>query len=72
MAEAAIEAAAAAVLDAADGERVSVVALALDARGQACRRWRADLGREDLESDAWRMACREALAPVDGDDLVVY
>jgi hypothetical protein len=50
----------------------SVVALALDARGQACLRWRADLGREDLESDAWRIACREALAPVDGDDLVVY
>ena len=72
-AEAAIEAAAAAVLDAADdGQVASVVALSLNARGQACLRWRADLGREDLESDAWRIACREALAPVDGDDLVVY
>ena len=46
--------------------------LLLDARGQACLRWRADLGREDLESDAWRIACREALAPIDGDDIVVY
>ena len=72
-AEAAIEAAAAAVLDAADGDSsVSVVALALDARGQACRRWRADLSPEDLQSDAWRTACREALAPLDGEDLVVY
>jgi len=71
-AEAAVAAAAAAVLDAADDEKVSVVALALDARGQACRRFRADLRREDLESDAWRIACREALAPLDGDDLVVY
>ena len=72
-AEAAVAAAAEAVLDAADdGQVASVVALALDARGQACRRWRADLGREDLESDAWRIACREALAPLDGDDLIVY
>ena len=72
-AEAAVAAAAAAVLDAADdGQVASVVALALDARGQACRRFRADLGREDLEAGAWRIACREALAPVDGDDLVVY
>ena len=72
-AEAAVAAAAAAVLDAADSDSsVSVVALALDARGQACRRYRADLRREDLESDAWRIACREALAPLDGDDLVVY
>ena len=72
-AEAAVAAAAAAVLDAADdGQVASVVALALDARGQACRRWRADLSPEDLQSDAWRTACREALAPLDGDDLVVY
>ena len=72
-AEAAVAAAAAAVLDAADdGQVASVVALSLNARGQACLRWRADLGREDLESDAWRMACREALAPSSGDDLVVY
>ena len=72
-AEAAIEAAAAAVLDAADdGQVASVVALALDARGQACLRWRADLRREDLESDAWRMECREALAPANSDDVVVY
>ena len=60
--------------DAADGDdtKASVVALALDARGQACLRWRADLGREDLQSDAWRMACREALAPSNSDDLAVY
>ena len=72
-AEAAVAAAAAAVLDAADdGQVASVVALALDARGQACRRWRADLSPEDLQSDAWRIACREALAPSSGDGLVVY
>ena len=72
-AEAAVAAAAAAVLDAADdGQVASVVALSLNARGQACLRWRADLGREDLEAGAWRMACREALAPSSGDDLAVY
>ena len=72
-AEAAVAAAAAAVLDAADdGQVASVVALSLNARGQACLRWRADLGREDLESDAWRMECREALAPSSNEDLVVY
>ena len=70
---AAVAAAAAAVLDAADdGQVASVVALVKDARGQACLRWRADLGREDLESDAWRMECREALAPANSDDVVVY
>ena len=72
-AEAAVAAAAAAVLVAADdGQVASVVALSLNARGQACLRWRADLGREDLESDAWRIACREALAPSSNEDLVVY
>ena len=72
-AEAAVAATAAAVLDAADdGQVASVVALSLSARGQACLRWRADLGREDLESDAWRIACREALAPSSNEDLVVY
>ena len=72
-AEAAVAAAAAAVLDAADdGQVASVVALSLNARGQACRRWRADLSPEDLQSDAWRIACREALAPSNNDDLIVY
>ena len=72
-AEAAVAAAAAAVLDAADeGQVASVVALVKDACGQACRRWRADLGKEDLEAGAWRMKCREALAPSSGDGLVVY
>lgn len=71
-AEAAVAAAAAAVLDAADGSTVSVVALKLDARGQACRRWRTEIGREDLDSGAWRAECREALAPTGGEDLTVY